>query len=193
MIVKCDKLIVVINGKGGSGKDTLANFVAEQMREGSAEVVSSITPIKEIAYKYGYSDDDKNLMARRFLSELKAVFIEWNDLPLMYLGPIIDDFLDTPSKKLLFVMIREPVEIKKFKTLVDRKLVDLTKEGNCPSTEIVTLLIKRPEVDSIDFCNESDDYVDNYNYDYIYNNDGDLFREKYKFMLFFIDNILSVY
>jgi hypothetical protein len=90
-------------------------------------------------------------------------------------------------------MIREPVEIKKFKTLVDRKLVDLTKEGNCPSTEIVTLLIKRPEVDSIDFCNESDDYVDNYNYDYIYNNDGDLFREKYKFMLFFIDNILSVY
>jgi hypothetical protein len=191
--MKCDKLIVVINGKGGSGKDTLANFVAEQMREGSAEVVSSITPIKEIAYKYGYSDDDKNLMARRFLSELKAVFIEWNDLPLMYLGPIIDDFLDTPSKKLLFVMIREPVEIKKFKTLVDRKLVDLTKEGNCPSTEIVTLLIKRPEVDSIDFCNESDDYVDNYNYDYIYNNDGDLFREKYKFMLFFIDNILSVY
>ena len=47
------KRIVIINGKGGVGKDTLCDVIAKKY---IVKNVSSITPIKEIAASAGYND-----------------------------------------------------------------------------------------------------------------------------------------
>ena len=45
------KLTIVINGKGGVGKDTLCRFAAERYKTRN---ISSITPIKELAAACGW-------------------------------------------------------------------------------------------------------------------------------------------
>ncbi|MBO5898445.1 MAG: hypothetical protein J6R04_05490, partial [Clostridia bacterium] len=77
-----NKLTIVINGRGGVGKDTLCDFAAERFR---VRNVSSITPIKEIARTHGWNGE-KDLRSRKFLSDLKRVFTEYNDLPTQYLA-----------------------------------------------------------------------------------------------------------
>ena len=44
------KLVMVINGRGGVGKDTLCDFAAAYFR---VRNVSSITPVKELAAQCG--------------------------------------------------------------------------------------------------------------------------------------------
>lgn len=45
--------IVIINGSGGSGKDTFCELCGKYAR---CEVISSITPIKEIAKSAGWNE-----------------------------------------------------------------------------------------------------------------------------------------
>ena len=103
------KLTIVINGKGGVGKDTLCRFAAERYK---TENVSSITPIKEIAALCGWQGE-KTDRARKFLSDLKALTAEYNDFPTNYLVAQYRAFLASDGE-LLFVHIREPEEIRKF-------------------------------------------------------------------------------
>ena len=63
------KLVIVVNGSGGVGKDTLCNFVGEKY---ASESVSSIDPIKKLAAECGW-DGGKDDKSRRFLAELKRV------------------------------------------------------------------------------------------------------------------------
>ena len=106
------KLTIVINGKGGVGKDTLCRFAAERYKTRN---ISSITPIKELAAACGWQGE-KTDRARKFLSDLKALTAEYNDYPTNYLLSEYRAFLSSDDE-LLFVHIREPGEIKKF---VDR-------------------------------------------------------------------------
>ncbi len=46
--------------------------------------VSAITPIKEIASNYGWNGE-KDAKSRKFLSDLKRAFADYNDLPTHYL------------------------------------------------------------------------------------------------------------
>ena len=75
------KLVMVMNGKGGVGKDALCQALESRF---SVVNISSITPIKEIASQHGWQGE-KTPEARRFLAELKRVFVEYNDLPTRYL------------------------------------------------------------------------------------------------------------
>ncbi|MBO5879339.1 MAG: hypothetical protein J6Q68_02150, partial [Clostridia bacterium] len=65
------KLVMVINGAGGVGKDTLCDFASAHF---SVMNISSITPIKEIAAMCGWNGE-KSDKARKFLSDLKALSI----------------------------------------------------------------------------------------------------------------------
>lgn len=145
------KLVVIINGKGGSGKDTM---VEQALKEISGINVSSITPIKEIATMGGYAGtkEDKD---RKFLSDLKALFTEYNELPCRYLMGEYKKFLASGDKEVCFMHIREPEEIKKMVALLN---------GEC-----VTILVKG-RVDEKSFGNKSDDDVENYPYDHIFYN-----------------------
>lgn len=145
------KLVVIINGKGGSGKDTM---VEEALKEIDGVNVSSITPIKEIARLGGYagSKDDKD---RKFLSDLKALFTEYNELPTRYLLGEYKKFVSNSCLDVCFMHIREPKEIEKMVNALN---------GECK-----TILVKG-RVDEKSFGNSSDDDVECYDYDYTFFN-----------------------
>lgn len=147
------KLVIIINGIGGAGKDTLCDIAAGQYRTVN---ISAITPIKEIAAKYGWNGE-KDAKSRKFLSDLKRAFADYNDLPTKYLYEEYRRFMNSDNE-LLFVHIREGREIDKFKSLVD--------------TRCITLLVEREREGGAKWGNASDDEVRNYEYDCVFNNTG---------------------
>ena len=82
------KAVIVINGAGGVGKDTLCNMAKSEFR---IDNISSITPIKRIAKMCGWNGkkDDKS---RRFLSDLKLLCVEYNDYPTLWAKGDLDLF-----------------------------------------------------------------------------------------------------
>lgn len=146
------KLVVVMNGSGGVGKDTLCEFVGKCYQ---VKNISAIEPIKKIAEENGWKGE-KDAKSRKFLSDLKQTFIAYNDLPYKYLCQEYEKFEKT-NEQILFVHIREGEEIQRF-----RESVQLP---------CVTILITREQVSDISWGNESDDNVNDYAYDYTYRND----------------------
>lgn len=151
MVTEMQKLVIVINGSGGVGKDTICEAVG---RHYSVMNVSSVDPIKKIAYDNGW-DGEKNAKSRKFLADLKRLFVDFNDLPQRYLLEKYQEFLKS-DREILFVHIREPREIARFKEGVG---------GRC-----VTLLIRGREDQRKEWNNAADDEVENYVYDYYYVN-----------------------
>jgi hypothetical protein len=155
------KLVVIVNGRGGAGKDTLCEGVSKEYRTTS---ISSIDPIKRIAQEYGWKGE-KDERSRRFLADLKQVFIAYNDLPTIYLLRKYNRFL-TNKKDILFVHIREGSEIDKLK-----------KKINIPC---ITILIRRSRDKG--WGNTSDDNVESYAYDYYFDNNQPLPQAKEEFI-----------
>lgn len=154
-----EKHVIIINGTGGSGKDTFVEFCAEFIEVTN---ISSVDKVKEAAKILVGWNGEKDEKSRKLLVDLKQLSIEYNDSPLNYIKKQYKEFIESPSK-LLFIHIREINEIEKVKKLLNAK----------------TLLIKNPRVELIT-SNDSDGNVYNYNYDYIIENDGTLddLREK---------------
>jgi len=160
------KLAVVINGAGGVGKDTLCNFAAEQYK---VRNVSSVDPIKDLARQAGW-DGDKSDKSRKMLSDLKMLFTQYNDLPLRYITQQYRAFLEG-DEDVLFVHIREPEEIARF-VAVDPE-------------RIRTLLITRSNKEKHVYQNASDDNVENFQYDGVYDNCLPLDETKDAFLRYF--------
>lgn len=146
-----EKIVIIINGIGGAGKDTLCSLAAKHYK---VKNISAITPIKDIAQKYGWNGE-KDAKSRKFLSDLKRVFIEYNDLPTKYLYSEYKEFVESEDK-ILFVHIREKEEIEKFKKLV--------------TIRCITLLVDRQTPNAEKWGNASDDEVKNYQYDFSFEN-----------------------
>lgn len=149
------KKIIFINGSGGSGKDTFINFV-DKYKTNKCLIfnVSTIDLIKVVAKKLGW-DGQKNQKSRKFLSDLKDLWVNYNDGSFKYINNYIDSFEVVENEKniIIFVHVREPTEIKRFKR----------KYKNCS-----TLLITRPgfEITS----NHADKNINDFDYDYIIKN-----------------------
>ncbi len=161
------KLVIIINGKGGVGKDAFCDFVAQKYRTVN---ISTITPIKEIAAHYGWTGA-KDRKSRKFLADLKKTFTDYNDLPNTYAFQEYRKFL-TGDAQILFVHIRECEQIQAFKSRVEQEL----GQSACPPVAVVSLLIRRngQGFPQSAYGNAADDDVENLNYDYCYNNDGTL-------------------
>lgn len=160
------KLVVVINGAGGVGKDTLCGFAAEEYR---VRNISSVDPIKELARMAGW-EGEKTDRARKMLSDLKRLFTEYNDLPLRYIREQYEQFLKS-DEQVMFVHIREPEEIARF--------VETAPE------QIKTLLITNSNREPAVYGNVSDDNVALYQYDGTYENKYSLEETKEIFLRFF--------
>ena len=119
------KQVFIINGSGGVGKDTVCSAAAQSWK---VQNISSITPILQVAKAAGW-DGTKTPAARRFLSQLKADCTEFNDLPFRYCTEQLQIFAENDAE-LLFVHIREPEEIERFRQ---------TAGVNC-----TTILVRRP-------------------------------------------------
>lgn len=139
------KLVIVINGTGTSGKDSIIEELAEDF---SLMNESSIDPIKVLGEIVG-TERRKDPKTRKFLSDMKRVCEEYNSYTTNYLLQKVEDFQNN-NKQLLFVHIREGEQIDKFK--------------NQCMLPCKTVLVKRQGVGS--WGNDSDDNVDDYDYDY---------------------------
>jgi len=160
-----EKIVIIINGVGGAGKDTICDLAAKHYK---VKNISAITPIKDIAQNYGWNGE-KDARSRKFLSDLKRAFIDYNDLPTKYLYGQYREFLESKNE-ILFVHIREKEEIEKFKKLVDIR---------CK-----TLLINRQNIDVEKWGNASDDEVKNYKYDLYFENNSSLSEIEQKLVSF---------
>lgn len=158
-----EKTVIIINGKGGAGKDTLCEMAAGWYK---VRNVSSITPIKEIALANGW-DGEKSPKARKFLAELKELFTAFNDLPTKYLLEQYHEFISS-SEELMFAHIREAKEIDKLKSQIP--------------TSCITLLVRREGKEA--WGNAADDLVEDYRYDYVFENNGTLAESQERFWAF---------
>ena len=161
------KTVIVINGSGGVGKDTLCSIAAAHY---SVWNISSIDPIKELAAITGWNGD-KSDRSRKFLADLKQLTVTYNDYPLRWLMARYEKFL-TDDHDILFVHIREPKEIEKF--------VKAIRDVN---GRVLTLLVRGGERLSRNrgnkaYGNAADDEVEQYAYDCYYTNDRPLSETK---------------
>lgn len=120
--------------------------------------------VKDIAKEAGWNGE-KTLKNRKFLSDLKDLLTEWNDVPYNKIKDEYDDFnLELEQydvshhKAFLFVHCREPQEIQKFKDRLNA----------------FTVLIRRESVESNKQSNHADSEVFNFNYDAVIDNNGSL-------------------
>ena len=143
------KLIVVINGPAGVGKDTMIEEYAKRTKN-SVYNYSTIDYFKEVAKKdFGWSGI-KDEKGRRLLSEIKRISVEYNDFPTELAMKKIRILSEIEYKNdvVMFVHIREQKETKK---LID----NLLKENyNAKSLYIYTTR----EIESVK-SNNSDDYA----------------------------------
>ena len=153
-------MIVVINGSGGVGKDTFVEFCMESPLTTFIENMSTIEPIKGVAIMLGWNKE-KTPEARKFLSDLKDLSSDFNDFPYQFVMKrlkervqLCEDF--GINNFIIFIHSREPEEIARFVKDVGAK----------------TLLIKRNTNEV--YINHADLKVENYNYDYIIENNGSL-------------------
>lgn len=155
--------IVIINGQPESGKDTFVHFIQDKIGQKCLNI-SSVDLVKEIATECGWNGE-KTPKNRKFLSDLKDLLTEWNDVPMKrvlrdialfeiemveYYGLKSDDLF-------VFIHVREPQEIARLKEKLNA----------------YTLFITRPN-HIIELSNHADAEVDNYQYDHYINNCGTL-------------------
>ena len=135
---------------------TLCELAAKHFK---VKNISSITPIKEVAALCGW-DGTKDNKARKFLSDLKNLCVEYNNYPTLWAKRQYDDFL-LSDEEIMFVHIREAEEISKF----------VSATGGVART----LLIRGGKrMSNEKYGNVSDDGVENYNYDYYFLNESTL-------------------
>jgi hypothetical protein len=151
-----------MNGKGGCGKDTICGVLANRFR---ARNDSSVDPIREVSRMLGWDGKTKDDKWRKFMSDVKRASIEYNDYPTTYIVSKVREFMNSDDE-IFFTHIREPAEIAKFAA----RAAELAGGR----ADVRTLLVRRKSVDSREFGNVSDDMVDRYLYDWVYDNDGAL-------------------
>lgn len=148
------KQVFIINGSGGVGKDTFVAFVKKNSNQPVMNF-SSVDKVKKVAKIIGWSGG-KTERDRKFLSDLKLLCTDYNNMPFNSMGEKVKEFNES-NAAMLFLHIREPEEIEKAKTAFGAR----------------TILIRREAVKQIT-SNIADRNVFNYQYDIVIDNNGDL-------------------
>jgi len=148
--------LIVINGTAESGKDQFIEFVQQNFC--FIENISTIDPVKEALECMGWNGD-KTDEDRQWMVDTKQRWIQrYNGDACVNWVKDRYDFLKSGEYNYLFVHCREPEEIQK---IVDR----------IPDT--ITLLVRSQRGKALE--NGADNVVENYTYDYVIDNDGDLY------------------
>lgn len=167
--------VVVINGMPGCGKTTfeqMCSDICDPFAVDSAKHISGFTEgrvlgvdicstvdfVKVVARHCGW-DGTKDLKNRKFLSDLKDLLTEWDDVPFkrIQIRANVRAKSGADIDWILFVDCREPVEIQKLKERLNA----------------TTVLIRRPQIENNETSNHADSEVFNYKYDLeIWNESG---------------------
>lgn len=153
--------VIIINGQPRAGKDLFVSKCQEHCHW--CLNISTVDFVKEVASFCGWGGE-KTAHNRKFLSDLKDLLTQWNDIPYQkvitrigrYEAEIEAYDFDPNTEAIVFVHCREPKEIERF-----------TKEIGAHS-----LLIRRPSIEKEKQSNHADAEVFNYNYDFTIANDG---------------------
>lgn len=149
------KKVYVTNGCAENGKDTFAEFLNKYI---SVYKYSSIDLVKEMFEVVGVSKDNKTEKKRKLWSDGKDMLTKYDDIPFKDITSIVADFKNNKIEaKILLIDIREPEEI-------DRAVKTFGAE---------TILVRNPNATKIE-SNHADRDVENYEYDYIIENNGTL-------------------
>lgn len=155
--------MICINGMPKSGKDTFVQMVMELLPGGMCKNVSTVDYVKEIATEIGW-DGTKTPKNRKFLSDLKDLLAEWNDVPYRKVGmkySFYERYLEMHNVNLpglMFVHTREPKEIARFQE----------------EYGALTVIVRRAAVEEAEQSNHADANVFNFHYDIEIDNNGDL-------------------
>jgi dephospho-CoA kinase len=147
------KKIYIVNGKPRAGKDTFAELLGKHCR---VFKYSSVDKVKQIAAKCGW-DGGKTDKDRRFLSQLKKITTEFNDMAYDDVAEKVAYFLKTDFFDVMLIDIREPEEI-------DRAIEGFGAEA---------VFIENKNVPAVT-TNLSDRNVELFEYDHIVLNNGTL-------------------
>ena len=171
--------VVIINGAPRSGKDTFVNLCKEKLGSFCYNF-STVDFVKEIAKQCGW-DGEKTPNNRKFLSDLKDLLTDWNDVPyrnmtqeLAKIYLMAEQYNLDHDKFVVFIHCREPEEIARF-----------VKDYNATS-----LIIRRPEVEDAIQSNHADRRVFDYDYKVTIFNDDTIDRLKLS-ADFFLENLLK--
>lgn len=154
---------VVINGFPRTGKTTFTAFCLKYLGAyGTA--ISTVDFIKEFAKNCGW-EGEKTPRDRKFLSDLKKLLADWDDVPWKKVQAHIEQFRSTfeqfdmsTDKAVVFIHSREPEEIERFKAQLGA----------------TTVLISRGARYVEELSNYSDRHINDVDYDYAIKNDGSL-------------------
>lgn len=167
--------IIVINGAPCSGKDAFAAICHKYITW--CGNISTVDFVKEVAVHCGWNGT-KTPKDRKFLSDLKDLLTEWNDVPFQKVRTEINKleydamrFHIDSDEVVCFIHCREPQEIQKFVDRLGAK----------------TLLLRRPDVENNEQSNHADSQVLNYDYDYTIVNDGTLLDLELKAIDFLLE------
>lgn len=149
------KKVYVTNGSAENGKDTFAEFLGKYI---SVYKYSSIDLVKEMFEVVGVSKDNKTEKKRKLWSDGKDLLTKYDDIPFKDITSIVADFKNNKIEtEVLLIDIREPEEIA-------RAVEAFGAE---------TILVRNPNATKIE-SNHADRDVENYEYDYIIENNGTL-------------------
>lgn len=149
------KKVFITNGSATNGKDTFAKMIGDYI---STYKYSSIDLVKDMLEFAGIPKEPKTEEKRLLYSDTKDRLTKYDDIPFKDITSIVTDFKNNKIEaEVLLIDIREPEEIA-------RAVETFGAE---------TILIVNPNVEPIE-SNHADANVNNYEYDYIIENDGTL-------------------
>lgn len=158
-------MIYVVNGYPGAGKTTFEKMVCDIVGYQSyGWIFSTVDFVKDIAKQCGW-DGSKTPKNRKFLSDLKDLLTDWDDVPFKkvrqqvgFVEALLADRGADSSKAVIFIDCREPKEIKKL----------------CDKLGAKSLIVRRSESPEEPILNHADAEVNEYAYDITVWNKGTL-------------------
>lgn len=155
--------VVIINGSGGSGKDTVVELSRTYFWNNHFPVnLSTIDRVKFIASQMGW-DGEKDERGRQFLADLKNAWTNYNNGAN---EAVLENILNWNNDEqilnkevICFVHCREPEAIQWF--------VEKLKVRNI---NVCTVFVKRQGI--VEFFNSADQKVSEYDYDITILNNG---------------------
>lgn len=161
--------VFVFNGMASSGKTSIENEIVEIISEENLNkegiICSIIDYVKDIAAYAGW-EGTKNIADRKFLSQLKDILTEWNDSPFKEITGLIEDCerLNSqahPKDYIFFIDMRESKDIERMRMYCFEKKIPFK-----------AVIVRRRDVEGIEYGNHADDEVFNYPYDIVIENNG---------------------
>ncbi len=149
------KKIFITNGNGRSGKDTFASMINKYI---PSYKYSIIEKPKEAAKVLGWDSNTKTERDRKFLSDIMDLSSDYNDCPFRDVLSVAVDFKnDLIDTEVLLIDMRDTKDIARAVEVFGAE----------------TILIRNPNIKPIK-TNHADANTENFQYDYIIENDGTL-------------------